>query len=196
MDRPENPAAGSSSFDDFLRKVEPALKRTLVKYRIPSGDAEDLLQQALLTLVYQWERVRDPEAWLIGTLRRYCLMYWRTRRRRIYSTMDAALLECLCQVEAPQERADLLSDLASVIQRLPARCRSLFRLRFRLGYELPEVAEKLGYRASSIGKITTRCFAALWRQVTVAGLAGGPGTANAAEPEMVAAGRLKALLRR
>lgn len=191
MERMESPEAGSS-FDDFLKQIEPTLKRILVKYRIPGGDAEDLLQQALLALLYQWDRVRDPEAWLVGTLRRHCLMYWRTRRRRIYSTVDETLLEWLSQpIDPPQEKADLLSDLAGVIERLPAKCQSLFRLRFRLGYEAPEVAEKLGYRASSIGKITTRCFAALWRQVLAAGLA-----ERASNDSEIAAGELKALLRR
>src|SRR5690349_8561930 len=196
MERLESPAAGPA-FDDFLRKIEPTLKRVLLKYRIPSGDAEDLLQQSLLALVYQWDRVRDPEAWLVGTLRRHCLMYWRTRRRRIYSAVDATLLECLSRpMEAPQERSDLLSDLTGVIERLPERCRSLFRLRFRLGYEPPEVAEKLGYRVSSMGKITTRCFAALWRQVLAAGLVVERAAGDSmAEPEM-AASELKALLRR
>ncbi len=158
------------SFDDFLRKVKPKLKRVLATYRIPNEDAEDLLQQTLLVLLYQWERVRDPEAWLVGTLRRHCLMYWRTQRRRIYSAVDATILEWLSNpVEPPQERAELLCDLENLIGRLPLRCRSLLQLRFRLGYEPPEVAEKLGYRASSIGKITTRCLAALSKQMLAAG---------------------------
>lgn len=158
-------------FEEFLRSVEPKLKRLLAQYRIPSEDAEDVLQQALLALLYQWERVRDPESWLFGTVKRHCFMYWRMRRRRIYSAVDSTILEWLSEPLAPsQERADLLNDLESLIDRLPTRCRSLLRLRFRLGYEPLEVARKLGYRASSIGKVTTRCLAALMRQLTAVGL--------------------------
>jgi RNA polymerase sigma-70 factor (ECF subfamily) len=161
----------AASFEDFLKEVEPRLKRLLAVYRIPTEDAEDVLQQALLALLYQWERVRDPESWLFGTVRRHCLMYWRTHRRRIYSAVDSAILEWLSQPIAPsQERTDLLSDLESLIARLPPRCRSVLRLRFRLGYEPPEVARLLGYRESSIGKITTRCLAALSRELLAAGL--------------------------
>ena len=102
-----------------------------------------MLQQALLALLYQWERVRDPESWLFGTVKRHCLMYWRTHRRRIYSAVDSAILEWLSEPIAPsQERTDLLCDLESLIDRLPARCRSVLRLRFRLGYEPPEVARQ------------------------------------------------------
>jgi RNA polymerase sigma factor (sigma-70 family) len=159
------------SFDDFLKTVEPKLKRLLSTYNIPADDAEDVLQQSLLALIYQWDRVRDPECWLLGTLKRNCLMYWRTHRRRIYSAVDSTILELLSEPVAPlQERADLLFDLESLLNRLPARCRQLLHLRFHLGYEPQEVARQLGYRASSIGKITTRCLAALSRELLAAGL--------------------------
>jgi RNA polymerase sigma factor (sigma-70 family) len=158
------------TLDDFLLRVEPRLKRLLASYRIPVADAEDLVQQALLALLYQWETVRDPESWLLGTLRRLCLMYWRGNRRRLDRAVDAAILEWLSEpVAAPQERADLLADLDKLIGKVPQRCRSLLRLRFRLGYDPPEVAAKLGYRASSIGKITTRCLAALSRELLASG---------------------------
>jgi RNA polymerase sigma factor (sigma-70 family) len=152
--------------------MEPRLKRLLGIYRIPPDDAEDVLQQALLALLYQWDRVRDPECWLIGTLKRHCLMYWRNNRRRIYSAVDSSLLEWLSEPMAPsQEKADLLSDLDSLLDRLPLRCRSLLRLRFRMGFEPVEIARQLGYQASSIGKITHRCLAALSRELLAAGLA-------------------------
>lgn len=157
------------SFDQFLKRVEPRLKRLLSTYRIPSEDAEDVLQQTLLALLYNWERVRDPEAWLIGTLKRHCLMYWRTNRRRIYSAVDSTILEWLSEPLAPsQERADLICDLENLLGKLPSRCRSVLQMRFRLGYEPTEVARKLGYRVSSIGKVTTRCLAALSRELLAA----------------------------
>ncbi|HTQ80209.1 MAG TPA: sigma-70 family RNA polymerase sigma factor [Thermoanaerobaculia bacterium] len=160
------------ALDDFLHEVEPRLKRLLSSYRIPVPDAEDLVQQALLALIYHWDKIRDPECWLMGTLKRHCLMYWRGRRRRLYRAVDSTILEWLSEpVSAPQERRDLLADLDSLIRRLPPRCRSLLQLRFRLGYEPPEVAARLGYRTSSIGKITNRCLAALNRELLASGLA-------------------------
>jgi len=176
------PTASSDSFEEFLKGVEPRLKRLLAIYRIPTEDAEDVLQQALLALLYQWERVRDPESWLFGTLRRHCLMYWRTHRRRIYSAVDSTLLEWLSAPAAPsQERLDLLCDLENLIDRLPPRCRRLLRLRFRLGYEPLEVAHQLGYQASSIGKVTTRCLAALARELLTSELAEEFSKARAAD---------------
>lgn len=164
---PEHPA----TLDHFLRRMEPRLKRLLGTYRIPPDDAEDVLQQALLALLYQWDRVRDPECWLVGTLKRHCLMYWRNQRRQIYSAVDTTLLEWLSEPVAPdQETANLRSDLESLLGRLPSRCRSLLQLRFWMGFEPSEVARRTGYRLSSIGKITNRCIAALSRELLAAGL--------------------------
>lgn len=162
----------NDSFDSLLRKMTPRLGRMMDTYRIPSKDAENILQQALLALLRQWDLVRDPENWLLGTLKRHCLMYWRDHRRRLYSSVDAEVMERLSEpAAASQERSDFLSEMDSLIERLPSRCRSLLRLRFRMGFEPSEVARQLGYRASSIGKITNRCLAALVREMQASGLA-------------------------
>jgi RNA polymerase sigma factor (sigma-70 family) len=163
-------------FGDLVRQVRPRLKILLARYHIPLQDCEDLLQTTLLQLVYQWDRIRDHEAWLMGTMKRQCLMYWRDQRRRLYQAVDSALLELVSEPVAPeQERAELMRDLEVLIDRLPARCRALLTLRFQLGYEPAEVAAMLGYSAASIGKITSRCLAALNRELLATGSAGSPG---------------------
>lgn len=159
-----------ASLEEFLTKVRPRLKALFARYRIPPQDTEDILQQALLALVYHRQVIRDPEAWLMGTLRNKCLLYWRNRRRRLYDSVDAAVLECMAEPMAPaQEGADLQRDLAGMLDRLPERCRSLLALRYHQGYEPPELAQRLGYSQSSISKITTRCLAALTRQLVASG---------------------------
>jgi RNA polymerase sigma factor (sigma-70 family) len=158
-----------SSLEGFLEQARPRLKSLFAHYRIPPQDTEDILQQALLALIYR-EGVRDPEAWLLGTVRNKCLLYWRDRRRKLYDAVDAAVLEAMAApVEPAQEGADLQRDLASALERLPERCRSLLQLRYRQGYDPLEVAERLGYSRASISKITTRCLAALTRYLVTAG---------------------------
>ena len=72
--------------------------------------------------------------------------------------------------QAPdQERTDLTTDLSRVLSKLSARCRSLLRLRYGLGYGPTEVAEQMGYQTSSIRKVTNRCLAALTRQLLAVG---------------------------
>jgi RNA polymerase sigma factor (sigma-70 family) len=168
LDHPQQEEAG---LELFLHRVRPRLRTLFSRYRIPLEDTEDILQQALLALLYQWQTVRDPEAWLLGTLRNRCLLYWRDRRRKLYEVVDSTVLDLMVGSEVPeQERADLARDLSTVIGRLPQRCQSLLMLRYRLGYEASEVAERLGYSPTSMSKVTTRCLATLMRQLTAAGL--------------------------
>lgn len=164
LDQPQVEA----SLEEFLSRARPRLKALFAHYKIPVQDTEDILQQALLALLYRYEGVRDAEAWLLGTLRNKCLLYWREKRRRLYDSIDTMVLAGMA-VEPAQRGADLRHDLANAIEHLPERCRSLLSLRFHDGYEPTELAERLGYRPSSINKITTRCIAALTRYMVYRG---------------------------
>jgi RNA polymerase sigma factor (sigma-70 family) len=156
-----------SSLEQFLKSVRPRMKTLFAHYRVPPQDTEDIVQQALLALLYQRQAIRDPESWLMGTLRNKCLLYWRERRRKLYDAVDAAVLECMAEPMAPeQEDADVRRDLAMAIDRLPGRCRALLSLRYSQGYEPPELAKRLGYSPTSISKTTNRCLAALTRELT------------------------------
>ncbi len=166
---PSPDAGPTADFELLLDRVRPHLRRVLTHFRIPALDAEDLLQQALLALVYHWDSVRDPQAWLVGTLRKGCLVYWRQQRRRIYDAAEASVLEWLAAGIPPeQERAELWCDVAKVLARLPSRCRALLYLRYCVGLEPLEVARILGYRPASIAKLSSRCLAAMSRQVVLA----------------------------
>ncbi|HEY3568643.1 MAG TPA: sigma-70 family RNA polymerase sigma factor [Thermoanaerobaculia bacterium] len=160
-----------SSLEGFLKAVRPRLKAAFARYRIPPQDTEDILQQALMALIHHQEEIRDPEAWLLGTVRNKCLLYWREQRRRLYESVDAAVLEAIAEPVGPaQESSHLQHDLAQALERLPERCRSLLWMRYRQGYDPPELAERLGYSPSSISKVTTRCLAALTRHLFASGI--------------------------
>lgn len=136
------------------------------RYGIPREDAEDLLQQTLLAFLQKQASIDCPEAWLIGAYRRECLMHLRRRQRRLYEAIDTTLLEASAQAEqASQEQDQLLRDVEHAIDRTPGRCRSILRLRYRLGLATEEIAAELGYRTTSVRKIASRCLAALTRQV-------------------------------
>ncbi len=166
MTLPDRAGPADASIEPFLKAVRPKLRAVFARYRIPPQDTEDILQQALLALVYHWSSVRDPQAWLMGTIRNKCMVYWRDRRRKLYDSVDASVLEWVAEPEAPsQERADLWKDVETVIEHLPERCRSLLWMRYRMGYETAEIAEELGYSPNSISKITARCLSGLTREL-------------------------------
>ena len=163
-------STAAEGMTETLVRVRPALERVLGGYDIPPEDAEDVLQDTYLTLLYKWEQVQCPEAWLIGTLRKKCIMYWRKRRKRFFDAMETGLLELLLEPERPlQENRDLCHDFERVLGRLPPRCQKLLRLRFVLGLGPSEVADAMGYQASSIRKITSRCITALTRELVSVG---------------------------
>jgi RNA polymerase sigma-70 factor (ECF subfamily) len=148
------------------------LKQILGRYRIPAHDAEDLVQEALVSTIQKWELIEDPEAWLLVTLRNRCVVYWRKRRTSLYNAVDTAILELVSEpVAAPQERAELLWDLNNLLEDLPERCRKLLRLRYGLGFDASEVAELMGYHPSSVRKVARRCMAALTFQMMTRGFA-------------------------
>jgi RNA polymerase sigma factor (sigma-70 family) len=159
-------ASSQESLEELLGRIQPKLNRVISVHGVPAQDAEDLLQQSLLAYVHKRDGIRDPEAYLVGIVRRQCLMYVRSRQRRLYDAVDTAILELLAEPEQPpQERAEVAHDLGNAISRISKRCRSLLKLRYKLGYEPSEVAQQMGYRSSSIRKVTTRCLAALTREM-------------------------------
>jgi RNA polymerase sigma-70 factor (ECF subfamily) len=165
----EDPVA-DVSVEALVEKLQPQLKRILARYRLPPEDAEDILQQSLLDLVYKRKTLFNPEAWLLATVRNRSIIYWRRRRTRNYEAVDASVLEALAPVEAPsQGQAALRCDLERALERLPPRYQALLKLRYALGYKPAEVADRLGYQASSIRKVTTRCLARLHRQLQATG---------------------------
>ncbi|MGD2115640.1 MAG: sigma-70 family RNA polymerase sigma factor [Acidobacteriota bacterium] len=169
--RPAGPAG--PTLDEFLDTVRPRLRGLLRGFGIPEQDADDLIQNTLLALVFRWDRIRNPDAWVVGAIKKNCLMYWRSRRRRLYDTVDGPVLEWLAGGERPsQERRDLRNDLGAMLHRLPRRYRTLLHLRYGLGYDSREVARRMGYRRSSIGKVTARSLAALGREMADAGFHG------------------------
>lgn len=158
------------SIEELFEKLQPKLRRIFARFRLPPEDAEDVLQQSFLDLVYKQKQVYNPEAWVTATVRNRCITYWRKRRRQIWDAVDSALLDLLAQPEAPSQRqVSLRQDLEKLLNRLPERCRSVLVLRYGLGYRSREVADLLGYQPSSIRKVTSRCIAALTRELVDSG---------------------------
>ena len=153
----------------LLERVGSDLARVLYRFRIPAQDSDDLLQELVVQFLENRRRVDSPEAWLVGTLKFRCALYWRKRHRRLVESIDGALLDELAGgTPARQEHDDLTRDLSRAIDRLSERCRSFIRLRYGLGYENPEVAERLGYSKTGIRKISSRCLNALTDQILAA----------------------------
>jgi RNA polymerase sigma factor (sigma-70 family) len=172
MDRPNLPRSEATSLIEALERMGPKLRRILFRYRIPTRDADDLLQETLLVLVSKQESVRNPEAWLQATLSNRCILYWRRRRSRVSELVDRTILELLDDPAVPEEEAAAIrSDLDLLISRLPERC----QLRLRRRYGLVPTPDEDGEPAGSAGageelEKTRRCLAILAQRALGAGL--------------------------
>lgn len=143
------------------------LSRVLFRYRIPTQDAEDLLQETFVILVSKWGSIHSPEAWLEATLRNRCVIYWRKRRARIYELVDDAVLEMLASAQPPeQEQSHLRRDLAHALEGLAPHHRQLLHLRYGLGCTSEEAGERMGFASGSVRKMTQRSLAQLERELT------------------------------
>ena len=179
LPRPMKPSAsvpGLDSPDDlppFLARLEPRFRSMLRHYRIPPADGEDLLQTIALLALLHWNQIRQPAPWLLGTLRKRCLMYHRNRRlaaRRQVCIEDrkppgdrddarAPNLPPLPPLPAPCEPLEARIDLDRLLHRMPARHRLLLTARYRLGLADDEVAEATGLAVGSVRKVIHRALA-------------------------------------
>jgi RNA polymerase sigma factor (sigma-70 family) len=145
--------------EQVIASARPRLERILGRFRIPPEDAEDILQDVQLLMLYKWNNLHSPEHWLVGTTENRCIMYWRKRRKLPMMVGEEALDR---SAEAPtQEATDVARDVGRALAHLTARSRTLLELRYGLGCEPGEVAERMGYSRASISKVTRRSLAAL-----------------------------------
>jgi len=128
-----------------INQVRPQFRRTLRAYRIPVPDSEDLLQDALLALVTQWDHIQDPGPWLVGVLRHLCGVYVRRRCRTQVVRLDEAELERLALTAPGSEKHHgIRLDLQRLIKRLSPLQRRLVGLSFWLGLDARELSRVLG----------------------------------------------------
>lgn len=156
--------------ESVVRRVRPQLVGVLRRFRIPPDDAQDLIQEVCVDYLERADDILDPDRWFVGALRKACLEFIRTERRRLYDAVDAALLDlAACPGSCSQERESLLASLGRRIRELGERCRELLWMRYELGFDRFEAASKLNVQPSSIGTLERRCIAQLSERILAAG---------------------------
>ncbi len=165
---PESPASDIpiEALADLLWQMRPRIRQVFSSFRIPAFDAEDVLQEVLVVAFLKWETIRIKDAWLLGTLRKKCALYWKRQRDDRLQGVDIGALEGLCEPVAPgQERIDRRLDLTVLTSDLCRRHRVVLWLRYGLGLSASEIAARTGYCDSSIRKLTCRSVARLQKKI-------------------------------
>ncbi|HEY0780986.1 MAG TPA: sigma-70 family RNA polymerase sigma factor [Thermoanaerobaculia bacterium] len=154
------------TLEELLPRLRRRLKVVFFRQRIPAQETEDIVQEALLSAVRHWDQIRDKEAWLLGTIRIRCAIYWKRQRMELLQAVDLPTLEYLSRpVPPPQTRDEMLWDLETLTSELSPRHRTVLRLRFALGMSTREVAEQLGYCPTSVRKLVARFLERLQKEL-------------------------------
>lgn len=157
VDEPHAACRSDEALATLLTAMKPRLQGILASSRIPPQDAEDVLQDAMVIFLLKRRNVKNPEKWLLGVVKRRCLVYWRARRRQLWEAVDFAILEAVAAPGgAPQHALDFLRDLEEIIDSLPERQRELVKLLLEEEPDPYEVADRLGYARSGIHKVIRR----------------------------------------
>jgi RNA polymerase sigma-70 factor (ECF subfamily) len=158
-----DPRAIAEVAPELHRRLRRRMGLMLYRHRIPPQDGEDLVQSSWLLAVARWPDIRDPESWLLGTLARQCIVYWRQRQLQAerYQPLDGLAPEpAIAPVQAQRDR---LVDLGMAVRRLPLAQRRLLACRYRLGMSPPETAAALGLAPSTVRPMIHRARGRLWQ---------------------------------
>ena len=142
--------------------------------------AEDVAQKAFvlaLESIDRFDPTRDFVLWMHGIVRNVARQEWTrlAARARVERDGLAEYLEQLAAEEpseSEEERARWLAALSGCLDRLPDRGREMIRLRYGLGVNCREVAERVGQTVGAVKMAMVRLREKLQHCVK-ATLAGG-----------------------
>lgn len=131
-------------------------------FEIAAADREDLLQDALLSLIVHAATTRDAEGWFVIVLRNRCLRFLRREARK----RNGETAEERSAASRKQQRSlSGEADLARLLGQLPARHRRLVEARFLEGRSFAELAGEFGNTAASLRTILYRILTRIRRKV-------------------------------
>ena len=162
--------SGTGQIDGFEQALTADAYQSAWRYawRLAGNreDAEDLLQESLVSALKAFGQLRDPgsfKSWLLAIVRRQHLVHLRRRHSGI-----AALTGRLGDAEetVPDYRAvddgdPLTEQLALALERLPAAQRELVALFYFEGLSLRETARVLGTTPNAVTQRLHRARTAL-----------------------------------
>jgi len=151
----------------LFRRSYPGLLRVAFAMLGSRESAEDAVQDAFVSLVRQWSRLRDPkaaEAYLRSAVINRCRSGIRTRirDRRLADQTDqpGQPLQAVGSDQLVVQR-DESALVASALRSLPRRQREVVACRYLLELSVAETAETLGISAGSVKRHAHRGLSAL-----------------------------------
>ncbi|MGB0591102.1 MAG: sigma-70 family RNA polymerase sigma factor [Myxococcota bacterium] len=151
-----------AALEQLLRAVQPQLYRFSMKMCRHTEDAEDVLQDSLMTLARSFQDFRGASSlstWLFTIARSFCI---KKRRKSAFAPEREESLEQLSMAEQAQlrsraldpheeaESAEIWRQVQAGIQRIALTYREVLVLRDIEGLAAKEVAEVVGISVSAV----------------------------------------------
>jgi RNA polymerase sigma-70 factor, ECF subfamily len=148
-------------------RFSPLVRRMLRRSLGPKHEVEDVVQNVFLCLFQRVHTLRDPlalKAFVIAiTVRMIRYEVRRARVRRLVGLSRTAELPDLRVVNADSGSRHALIHFYRILDRLNARDRTAFVLRFIEGMDAAEVAAAMAVSVPT----ARRCFTRAWERVTL-----------------------------
>jgi RNA polymerase sigma-70 factor (sigma-E family) len=149
-----------SDFDEFVRQSSVDLLRLAVLLTRDRGEAQDLLQTALVRVAGRWPAARhNPRSYTRQVLVNLAKNRWRDKARRPHEARDLVGVE---QAEDPADEHIVQRDAVSrLLAQLPMGQRKVLVLRYFEDLSVAEVAAVLGCSDGNVKSQANRALATL-----------------------------------
>ncbi|WNM29182.1 SigE family RNA polymerase sigma factor [Streptomyces sp. Li-HN-5-11] len=167
-------ATHEEGFARYVVSARPALRRNAFVLMGDWFDADDLVQQTLITLYRRWERLERHEA-LSAYTRTVMVRLFIDERRRHRWTRELPQDSFPEPEPAPGEMARIGDRmvLLKALSSLTARQRSLVYLRYWEDLGIEEVAQIMGCSPATVRSSTSRAMRILREHLNVPGTSAG-----------------------
>ncbi len=159
---------GSAGEYEALLKEAAALLRGFFGARLSPADAEDAVQETLLSLHSAratWDPARPFAPWLYAIARYRLADALRRRARRALREEPGELDASAAPAPDESSRAETRAVLSGALARLPERQREIIELLKLQGLSVGEVAERFGMSESAVKVAAHRGYKAVRRQL-------------------------------
>lgn len=149
--------AAAPTFDEFFAAESEDLFRRMWLVTRDRHEAEEVMQDAFLSLFERWDRIdeiEDPKAYLYRT----AFNAWKKRSRRAARAVKVALSP---STRDDVDAADARTVVADALARLTPRQRAAVVLTELLGFSSEDAGEILGIRPVTARVLTSQARAAM-----------------------------------
>lgn len=153
--------AGPVDFNELYANVQKLLYALPGRrYGLTRDETEDVVQQAWCLLMEKQSVIRNPKAWLAGTVVNLCKQEIQRKRKKREAEVEVPAIELLGHADQDHDRDNVLI-VQQALNRVDPRSRDLCRLlgMEKLSYE--EAGKQLGLPVGSIGPLYIRAKATL-----------------------------------